>query len=194
MHLILASASPRRSELLSTLGLRFDVATGADLDEAALLGAHDGPLETRLCALARFKGVEVAVEHPQATVLSADTVVVLDGVPLGKPADPDHAREMLSRLSGRTHEVYTAVCVQRAADSFRAQGCEITRVYFSELGTETIKRYIERAQPFDFAGAYAIQGLGALLVARIEGDYSNVVGLPLGLTARLLAQAGIEVL
>jgi septum formation protein len=194
VELLLASTSPRRRELLATLGLPFKVAAGEDVDEAGLLAAHGGTLEERLMALVRRKGEQVAREHPAAVVLSADTVVVIDGAVLGKPLDAAEAREMLSRLSGRMHEVYTAVAVQHAELNYAALGCEITRVHFYELSSRRIARYIEREQPYDKAGAYAIQGLGALLVARIEGDYPNVVGLPLGLTARLLERAGLSVL
>ena len=101
---------------------------------------------------------------------------------------------MLLKLAGRRHEVYTAVALRFEEDGIDLAGCECTRVYFGVLSTAQIDRYVERAQPFDYAGGYAIQGLGALLVERIEGDYSNVVGLPLRLTARLLEQAGLEVL
>lgn len=194
VELILASTSPRRRELLATLGVPFTVVAGEKVDEAGLLAAHNGSLEERLLALAKRKGEHVAQAHPAAAVLSADTVVVIDGAALGKPVDAAEAREMLCRLSGRMHEVYTAVAVQHAQLHYTASGCEITRVHFSELSSGRIARYIEREQPYDKAGAYAIQGIGALLVARIEGDYSNVVGLPLGLTARLLERAGIDVL
>ena len=194
MSLILASASPRRRELLATLGLAFRVCSGAELDEARVLSGMQGGLAERLEQLALLKGCGVAQAAPADTVLSADTAVVVDGGVLGKPVDAAEAAVMLTRLSGRAHLVLSAVAVQRAADGLLRTGCEATTVHFNALDDGQIARYVAQAQPFDYAGAYAIQGLGALLVRGIEGDYSNVVGLPLGLTARLLGAAGIEVL
>jgi len=194
MQLILASTSPRRRELLATLGLEFAVRPGSAIDEAEVLSNSSGNLVQRLERLAQMKGATVAAEHPQAAVLSADTVVEIDGELLGKPRDRAEAQAMLARLSGREHRVLTSVAVQRANDGLLQAGCETTRVFFAELADETIQRYISHAEPYDKAGAYAIQGLGALLVARIDGDYSNVVGLPLPLSARLLEDAGIQIL
>lgn len=194
MSLILASSSPRRKHLLSTIGLAFDVLPGAQLDEAGVLASAGGSLQERIEYLARLKGEPVALESPAAVVISADTVVEIDGDALGKPLDVDEARAMLTRLSGRAHHVHTGVAVQCRQSGFSQSGVESTRVTFALLDGETIGNYIAREQPFDKAGAYAIQGLGALLVRRIEGDYSNVVGLPLPLTARLLTAAGLRVL
>jgi septum formation protein len=194
MELILASTSPRRRELLATLGLEFAVEPGASLDESEVLSNSEGSLTQRLAQLAQLKGAEIAAEQPSAVVLSADTVVEINGEILGKPRDTDEARAMLTRLSGHEHRVHTGVAVQRIADDFRASGCETTGVFFARLAAETIEQYISHAEPYDKAGAYGIQGLGALLVERIDGDYSNVVGLPLPLTCRLLAAAGISVL
>ncbi|MBN2081838.1 septum formation protein Maf [bacterium] len=194
MGIILASQSPRRRELLSTLGLEFTVAPGAAIDEARVLAEAAGELVEKLQHLAALKGEGIAREYPDDVVISADTVVEVDGDLLGKPADVIEAKAMLTRLSGRAHRVHTAVAVRHEAGGFFEAGVETTRVTFDLLDSETIARYIARAEPFDKAGAYAIQGLGALLVRRIEGDYSNVVGLPLGLTARLLTAAGVVVL
>jgi septum formation protein len=194
MELILASTSPRRRELLATLGLEFAVKPGAGLDENDVLSRSDGSLTQRLEQLAQLKGASIAAEQPTAVVLSADTVVEIEGEILGKPRDTDEARAMLTRLSGNEHHVHTGVAVQLIANNFRASGCETTRVFFARLAEDTIEQYISRAEPYDKAGAYAIQGLGALLVERIDGDYSNVVGLPLPLTCRLLGAAGIAVL
>lgn len=194
MQLILASTSPRRRELLATLGLEFTVVSSAPLDEAAELENYGGELPERLERLARLKGAQAAAQQPQAVVLSADTVVEIDGELLGKPRDGSEAQAMLARLSGRRHRVLTAVAIQCLGAALGESGCETTRVYFSELDDLTISKYVELAMPLDKAGAYAIQGLGALLVKRIEGDYSNVVGLPLPLTARLLGAAGITIL
>ena len=194
MGLILASSSPRRKELLTTLGVDFRVMPAAELDEGAVLAEAQGELGERLEQLAQLKGEAVARESPADVVISADTVVEAGGEVLGKPRDVEEARAMLTRLAGRTHRVYTAVAVQQQAKQFLATGCEVTEVTFDLLDGETISRYVARAQPFDKAGAYAIQGLGALLVRRIKGDYPNVVGLPLRLTARLLTAAGVQVL
>lgn len=194
MQLILASTSPRRRELLATLGLSFDVVPGADMDEARTLAECNKPLGECLELLARLKGEAAAAGHPQAVVLSADTVVEIEGELLGKPVDTADARAMLARLSGREHRVHTGVAVQREEDGLLMAGCETTRVFFAQLSDETIARYVASGEPTGKAGAYAIQGLGALLVERIDGDYSNVVGLPLRLTARLLSAAGVGVL
>jgi len=194
VKVLLASGSPRRRELLTTLGVHFQVVPSAAIDESRILGELQGPLPTRLTRLAQLKGDTVAQTHPEAVVISADTVVELDEALLGKPVDVVDAREMLSRLSGRTHNVHTAVVVQRAAEGFSVNGVETTAVTFNQLDGGTIDSYIARDEPYDKAGAYAIQGIGALLVSRINGDYTNVVGLPLGLTARLLSKAGVPVL
>jgi septum formation protein len=194
MPLVLASRSPRRTELLGSLGLSFTCHSGQALDEAGLLAAAPGSIPERLIRLARAKGAPVAAEFPTVHVLSADTEVVLDGAFLGKPADRLAAVEMLQRLAGRMHEVFTAVALQCPETGLDLAACECTRVYFGVLSQAQIEHYVERAQPFDYAGGYAIQGLGALLVERIEGDYSNVVGLPLRLTAQLLHGAGYDIL
>lgn len=197
MQLILASTSPRRQELLRLLDLEFSVLPPAVIDEERFLNTHPGPLRQRLSALALTKGGKLAAAHPRAVVLSADTVVYSYRRCLGKPRDLNDARRMLWHLSGHMHRVYTAVAVQRAATwltrSARASfsGMELTRVWFNELSPAQIESYVVREQPLDKAGAYAIQDGGALLVRRIEGEYSNVVGLPLALTAQLLRQAGL---
>ena len=194
MDIILASQSPRRHELLSTLGLEFTVQPGVEFDESTVLEKGTGDLRARLQQLALIKGKDVARSNPLAVVVSADTVVEINKQILGKPRDVVEARTMLKRLSGQTHRVYTAVAVQLRHSGLEQASCEVTQVTFDVLSGDTIERYIARAAPFDKAGAYAIQGLGALLVQRIDGEYSNVVGLPLRLTARLLASTGIEVL
>ena len=173
----------------------FTVQTGPELDEEAVL-ADSGPgtLELRMLELARRKGEPVSRAHPLSVVLSADTLVLLDEHRLGKPADPADALRMLRLLNGRTHHVATGVVMQRAQDGLLLQGVERTEVTFRDLPQEDHVRYLERAQPWDKAGAYAIQDLGSLLVERICGDYPNIVGLPLVRTARMLEQAGIGVL
>lgn len=194
MGVILASSSPRRADLLRSIGLEFSVLPGAEIDERKVLKTAVGGLEQRLKRLAQVKCEGVARESPSELVLAADTVVVINGDVLGKPRDVDDAREMLMQLSGRTHHVLTAVAAQWDLTGFLETGVETTRVTFDLLDRQVIDRYIARDEPFDKAGAYAIQGLGALLVRKIEGDYSNVVGMPLPLTARLLTAAGLMVL
>jgi septum formation protein len=208
--LILASASPRRAELLKALRYPFKVIPGPALDEHAVLSEGHGSLPERLQELARRKGDVVSRNYPDELVLSADTVVVLPGeidlehaeeqeysytaTVLNKPRDADEARTMLRSLSGRMHHVISAVCLQREDEGLCERGWEVTQVYFNALSDWQIDSYIRDEEPFDKAGGYAIQGLGALLVSRIEGDYTNVVGLPLGLTARLLELGGIRTL
>ena len=194
MRLILASQSPRRRELLASLGLPFEVLLQDEaIDERAIL-EEVGDVREAMRALAMLKGSKVALHVPDAYVISADTEVVIDGKALGKPNSPQHACRMLRLLSGREHRVITALAIQSAGHSFARNTLVETRVFFHLLSDERIANYVERVEPFDFAGGYAIQGLGALLVEKIEGDYSNIVGLPLGMTARLLSYAGIEVL
>jgi septum formation protein len=194
VRIILASNSPRRRELLAALGLEFEVLASDGIDESRFLDDEPGSLETRLQSLALAKGHSAAQSNPDAVVISADTVVVLDGEVFGKPADNAQAREMLARLSCRTHCVYTSVAVQCHGRSQQEIGVDSTAVSFQTLSDDRISAYVAREEVFDKAGAYAIQGLGALLVREIQGDYTTVVGLPVGLTASLLSRFGIEVL
>lgn len=194
MELLLASASPRRRELLESIGAAFRCVNTPPLDEAALLAGASGDWPARLQALALVKGAAVAQQYPAALVLSADTEVLLDGASLGKPADSAAACAMLARLSGRAHSVCTAIAIQHADSGLELTAAETTEVRFASLTQEQIERYVAAARPFDYAGGYAIQGLGALLIEGISGDYSNVVGLPLRLTAAMLSQAGMRLL
>ena len=195
MPLILASQSPRRSQLLTSIGVEFRVLGGPELDEDAVLAdAGLGSLDERMIELARRKGQPVSRANPDSAVLSADTLVLVDEHRLGKPADPADALRMLRLLNGRSHHVATCVVLQRAADGLLLSGVERTEVRFRELDEDVHQRYLERMQPWDKAGAYAIQDLGSLLVERIAGDYPNIVGLPLLRTAKMLEQAGIVVL
>ncbi|MCI0572830.1 MAG: Maf family protein [Myxococcaceae bacterium] len=181
--LLLASASPRRRELLGQLGLPFSV-EAADVDERPLPGEPPRAYVTRI-ALA--KAGALAARHPGVLVLAADTTVVRDGEPLGKPTDDAEALRMLASLVGRTHEVLTAVALDGA---FLAHHVEETRVHMRAATPGELAWYVATGEPRDKAGAYAIQGRGGFLVDRIEGSYSNVVGLPLAQTVQLLAQAG----
>ena len=140
--------------------------------------------------LARAKAQAASAQNGEV-VLAADTIVALDGELLGKPRDPADAHRMLERLSGREHEVLTGVAVARDAEDCRA-GVERTRVRFAELSAAEIEWYVASGEPLDKAGAYAIQGLGALFVDGLDGNYSNVVGLPLPLTYRLLREVGFS--
>jgi septum formation protein len=184
-RIILASQSPRRRELLSLIGIPHDVRP-ADLDESALPGESPAPHAERL---ARAKAESVAATEPDAVVIGADTIVVLDGDILGKPRDTFEASAMLQRLSGRTHTVLTAVAVTR--DGRTVSGVESVEVTFRPLTTEQIDAYIATGEPMDKAGAYGIQGFGAVIVERVHGDYFAVMGLALGRLVNLLEQVGI---
>lgn len=186
--IILASASPRRRELLATVGCDFEVIV-SDADETLEAGT---PPSDAVEELARRKCAAVAALHPDRVVLAADTLVALDGDVLGKPADAADAAAMLHRLSGRENVVHTGVAVARGGRVLSA--VETTRVKFRELSDGEIERYVASGEPLDKAGAYGIQAKGALLAEAIHGDYFNVVGLPLVLSARLLAEFDIILL
>jgi len=183
--LCLASVSPRRRELLSQIGVAHVVA-GADIDEAALPGEMPRDYVTRL---AREKALAIRRTGQQLPVLAADTTVVLDGIIFGKPRDRDDAIKMLGRLSGRAHEVLTAVAL---ADSGGvAERLSASTVQFRTLSPEECAAYWQTGEPRDKAGGYAIQGFGAVFVESLHGSYSGVMGLPLFETAELLRVAGI---
>ncbi|MDX1503080.1 MAG: nucleoside triphosphate pyrophosphatase [Thermoanaerobaculia bacterium] len=186
-ELVLASGSPRRSELLSALGLRFTVRP-VDLDESVLPGEDPAEYVLRLArekARARAGDGEV--------VLAADTTVVLDGRILGKPEGAGEARRMLAELAGRWHEVLTGVALFEPAGPRLVADLETTRVRIGELDPARIEWYVGTGEPLDKAGSYAVQGLGALFVEEIRGNYTNVVGLPLPLTARLFTRLGLAI-
>ncbi len=186
MEFILASASPRRKELLEVMGLDFNVVVSA-ADEDSIL--KDIPVGLYVQELALLKAGDVAkklLRRKNSIIISADTVVTLDGKILGKPKDEKSAYEMLKNLSGRGHEVYTGYCVMRIADGKVVCNSVKTRVHFKELDDEKINSYISSGEPMDKAGAYGIQGKGALLISRIDGDYFNVVGLPVSALADTL--------
>ena len=185
--LILASASPRRAELLRQLGVSF-VQQPTDIDESAAAGESTEDFVLRLAKEKALACVGSLAGRSRA-VLAADTCVVLDGQVLGKPADTMDALAMLARLSGREHRVLTAVCLR-----FGDKGGECvseTRVQFVNLQREQVEAYIATGEPFDKAGAYAIQGLAAAFVETLHGSYSGVVGLPLAETWQLLRQFGV---
>ena len=176
MKLILASTSLRRAEILRDAGVSFTVVSSA-LDETPYPGEAPQVLVQRL-ADAKADLVAARSVGP-AIVIAADTVVVLDGQVLGKPRSTDDARHMLEQLSGRTHSVHTGVSLIRLPDAQRLQFVETTLVHFSRLTADEISRYLATEEPYDKAGAYAIQGRAGRFIPRIEGCYYNVVGLPL---------------
>lgn len=186
-QLILASKSPRRRYLLSQAGLQFDVIPSG-FDEGSV--PFTTPAEY-VSALSRAKADDIAARHPQSWVIGADTIVLMDGEILGKPKGRQAAREMLGRLSGRTHQVYTGytICRRNLNKCFTDAIC--TDVTFKELSTEEVEWYIHTDEPFDKAGAYAIQGLGTFLVRRINGSYTNVVGLPVCEVIEYLIREGV---
>jgi len=172
--IILASASPRRSELLRQIGVEFNVVTSETPE------IHDGELTAREIAQvnAYRKARNVAKKHPDALVLGADTLVYLETVSLGKPGSLEHAYEMLEQLQGRAHEVVTAVCLLNLRNHRQRIFTEVTTVTFRPLDAVKIRRYLTKVNPLDKAGAYAIQEEGDLIVEKIAGSYTNVVGLP----------------
>lgn len=186
LRVILASQSPRRRELLTLIGIPHDVRP-ADVDESV----HPGELPAPHCErLARTKAAVLAASAPDAVVIGADTIVVVDGDILGKPSTDTDAERMLTRLSGRTHTVLTAVAV--AWRGTVVSGVESVSVTFRPLSRERILDYIATREPMDKAGSYGIQGYGATIVERIEGDYFAVMGLAIGRLIGLLAELNID--
>lgn len=187
-EIILASASPRRSELLRNMGLDFSVVV-SDADEASV--DRDVPPEIYVQELALLKAASTAkkiTDRKDAIVISADTVVVNNGAILGKPDSEAEAERILSELSSRTHQVFTGICVLRIRDAYTVCKAVRTDVTFKELSKAKIRRYIDSGEPMDKAGAYGIQGRGAMLAERINGDYFNVVGLPVSALSDILEQ------
>jgi septum formation protein len=184
LRVILASQSPRRRELLALVGIPHEVRP-ADIDERYLPGEQPRAHALRL---AREKAEKI--RDPDAVVIGSDTIVVVDGDVLGKPVDDTDAARMLSRLSGRAHSVITAVAV--AWKGRVLTDAEEVGVTFHKLSREEISAYIATREPMDKAGAYGIQGFGATIVARVDGDYFAVMGLPLQLLVRLLHELGVR--
>ncbi len=186
MSLHLASASPRRAELLRNLGLEF-TAAGVDIDESRRPGESPRDMVLRLAA-----GKALAADTDADIVIGSDTAVVLGDDVFGKPVDQADCLRMLTALAGRSHEVMTAVAVR--FDATIATAVSTTNVQFREFGRDEALAYWQSGEPGDKAGAYGIQGLGGVFVAAIEGSYSGVVGLPVYETAKLLAEAGLPIL
>lgn len=186
--LVLASCSPRRVALLSEAGFEFE-SVPPDVTEKL-----DVDLTLRELTMwnAMRKGVQVAREYPDKIVLAADTLVALDDEIIGKPADLERAVQILRRLSGRTHEVCSAVFICHFAAARSATFHEVSRVRFRRLSSATIENYLAKVNPLDKAGAYAAQGRGAEIIAKIEGSYTNVVGLPMKKTLAALVEFGIQ--
>ena len=188
MDIILASQSPRRKELLSQMGLRGFKITSPEVDET--VEEHMPPAQV-VEELSRRKALAVAGHaDPDDLIIAADTVVALEGAVLGKPADQRDAFAMLSALSGNRHYVYTGLTVIQGDQVVTQHEC--TTVTFRELEPEEISHYIATGEPMDKAGAYGIQGYGALLVEGIQGDYYNVMGLPVCRLGKILARFGVE--
>jgi septum formation protein len=186
IQLVLASASPRRKELLELLGLKPEVVP-AHLDESVKNGERP---EAYVERVAREKAAAVHAKRRDAVVIAADTTVVLDGAIIAKPESEADAAAMLKRLQGRDHAVHTAIAVAYRSDT--ASGVETTRVWMRKLDNAAIRAYVATGEPMDKAGAYGIQGFGAVIVEKIEGDYFTVMGLGLGRLVALLRKIGIE--
>jgi septum formation protein len=185
--LVLASASPRRRELLRNAGFTFEVQP-ADIPETPQPGESPNDCAERL---AQEKALSVAQRRPLDIVLGADTIVVVDGQQLGKPSDAADATRMLRMIAGRDHRVITGVCL--VVGGKQSVASETTRVVVSEIAEEEIADYVASGEPMDKAGAYAIQGIASRWITKIEGDYGNVVGLPVALVFRMLREQGFDV-
>lgn len=178
VRIVLASGSPRRKELLFGIIPEFDIIV-SDADEESIPKTLEPPLYVKELAMLKAAATAKTVaEDKSCIVIGADTVVALDGKILGKPQSESDAFNMLKSLSGRKHEVYTGYCVMRLSDCKLLSKSEKTEVFFKDITDEKIKSYIKTGEPMDKAGAYGIQGLGGLFINKINGDYNNVVGLP----------------
>lgn len=194
MRLVLASASPRRAEILRHAGIAFEVRS-ALIDESPREGENPDHYVRRL-ALEKARSVAdaAAEELPESTIfVGADTTVVVDGETLGKPESDEDARRMLRRLSGREHEVHTGLALVRRPGAWERVVGEVARVTFAELSEDEIGSYVATGEPFGKAGGYAVQGIAGRYATRIEGCYFNVVGLPLARMYSLLREAGWKI-
>lgn len=188
--IILASASPRKKEILKKTGLKFKVYE-SDYEEKMDLGLKPHELAR---FLSREKARDVARRHRNALVIAADTIVVLRGRLFGKPRNEEQAKEMLRALSGKAHSVITGFTIIDTAGKKEISRSVESKVFFKRLSADEIETYIRSGEPLDKAGAYGVQGLGAVIVKRIEGDFFNVVGLPLNALAESLKEFGVNVL
>ena len=183
LPLILASGSPRRRELLDLMGLTYTVET-PDVDESF----SGRPSET-VMEISRRKAAAVAARHSDSIIIAADTLVFADGA-LGKPHTPERAKEMLRSLAGNWHHVYTGITVINTRSGRVLRNVDKTRVHLGPMTEQEIDAYVATGEPLDKAGAYGIQGMGGMFVDRIDGSYSNVVGLPMSMLRIMLAQVG----
>ena len=183
LPLILASGSPRRRELLDLMGLTYTVET-PDVDESF----SGRPSET-VMEISRRKAAAVATRHSDSIIIAADTLVFADGA-LGKPHTPERAKEMLRSLAGNWHHVYTGITVINTRSGRILRNVDKTRVHLVPMTEQEIDAYVATGEPMDKAGAYGIQGMGGMFVDRIDGSYSNVVGLPMSMLRTMLAQVG----
>ena len=191
MKFILASSSPRRRELLLRLQIPFDIIL-PDVDESII--PPEGSPETYCTALAELKANDISQHYPNNLVIGSDTIVVLDNNIMGKPEDKTMAQNMLKTLSGKTHHVYTGVCLKWADKNIHHLFAEITMVTFRELSEADINHYIESCPPYDKAGSYGIQDWSAVFVKEIKGCYDNVVGFPISRFYEELKKLGINLL
>jgi septum formation protein len=190
MEIILASSSPRRAEILREAGIAFQICA-THIDETPIPGETARAMVARLAeAKARAAAVQIGASMRECIIVGADTTVELDGEIIGKPRDSADAREMLARLSGRTHHVLTGIFVLQLPGNAARAAVENSAVTFGPIGEEEIDAYVATAEPLDKAGAYAIQGLAGRYIPRIEGCYFNVVGLPLARVYGLLRGLG----
>jgi septum formation protein len=188
MRFILASASPRRRELLASIGLDFEVMP-SDIPEVR--GEGEAP-EEYVARLSREKASALATTHPSRWVIAADTTVLLGDELLEKPRDFDDARRMLATIAGRTHIVYTGVTLQNVEQSHHDTRVAESEVRMLPLSARDVDWYVATGEPLDKAGSYAVQGIGAMFIESIHGSYSNVVGLPLALLFQMLRKAGVD--
>lgn len=194
--LVLASSSPRRQELIRSLGLPVTIRV-SNADETVADKLAPGEIVGQLSLRKASAVFERLTEEERAShfaIVGSDTIVVLDGQVLNKPEDAADAHRMLSMLQGRSHQVYSGLCLIDCASGHHTVKHSMTSVHMKPVSSEQIGRYIESGEPMDKAGAYAIQGLGATLIDRIEGDYFTVVGLPLSLLSDMLSEAGVSIL
>ena len=191
MKFILASSSPRRRELLLRLQTPFDIVL-PDVDESII--PPEGSPETYCTSLAELKANDISQHYPNNLVIGSDTIVVLDNNIMGKPEDKTMAQNMLEKLSGKTHHVYTGVCLKWADKNIHHLFAEITMVTFRELSEKDINHYIESCPPYDKAGSYGIQDWSAVFVKEIKGCYDNVVGFPISRFYEELKKLGINLL
>ena len=198
--IILASGSPRRKELLEKIGLKFNI-DPSDYPEdwqSKIQSYKDRGIalipEDLAKSISIGKAAAVAPKYPNSIILAADTIGVLRGKVIGKPRTPDEARQMLQALSGKSHRVITAFTILDSTNNKTVTRTVATRVYFKKLSQTEIDNYVKTGEPLDKAGAYAIQGKGSIFVEKIEGDYYNVMGLPLNSLSESLKEFGVQVL